>query len=75
MSDNQFLNKNKFSKMVEQIVHEKRLSYIEAVINICTENNLEVEDVSKYITSIVKDKIEAEARSLNFLPKQNTLPI
>lgn len=75
MSDNQFLNKNKFSKMVEQIVHEKRLSYIEAVINICTENNLEVEDVSKYITGIIKDKIEAEARNLNFLPRQNTLPI
>jgi hypothetical protein len=56
-------------------VHEKRLSYIEAIINICNENNLEVEDVSKYITGIIKDKIEAEARNLNFLPRQNTLPI
>jgi UDP-glucose 6-dehydrogenase len=49
----QFLNKNQFTKMVENVVHEKRLSYIEAIINICNENNLEVEDVSKYITGIV----------------------
>jgi hypothetical protein len=61
--------------MVESAVHEKRLSYIEAIINICNENNLEVEDVSKYITGIIKDKIEAEARNLNFLPRQNMLPI
>ena len=71
----QFLNKAQFSKLVENAVHEKRLSYIEAIINICNENNLEVEDASKYITTILKDKIEAEARKLNFLPRQNTLPI
>jgi hypothetical protein len=61
--------------MVENVVQEKRLSYIEAVVDICNENELEVEDISKYITGIIKDKIEAEARNLNFLPKQNTLPL
>jgi len=61
--------------MVENVVQEKRLSYIEAVVDICDENELEVEDISKYITGIIKDKIEAEARNLNFLPKQNTLPL
>lgn len=71
----QFLNKAQFSILVEAAVHEKKLSYIEAIINICEENNLEPEDVGKYISNIVKDKIEAEARSLNFLPKHNTLPI
>jgi hypothetical protein len=61
--------------MVENIVQEKKLSYIEAVVDICDENKLEVEDISKYITGIIKNKIEAEARNLNFLPKQNTLPL
>ena len=73
--DKQFLNKSQFSQLVEKAVHEKRLTYIEAIINICEENSLEPEDVGKYVTSIIKDKLEAEARSLNFLPKQNTLPI
>lgn len=73
--DKQFLNKSQFAKLVEAAVHEKKLSYIEAILNICEENNLDPEDVGKYISNIVKDKIEAEARSLNFLPKHNTLPI
>ena len=73
--ETQFLNKNRFSKLVENAVHEKKLSYIEAIIDICTENDLEIEDAGKYISNIIKDKIEAEARSLNFLPRQNTLPI
>lgn len=70
-----FLNKSRFSKLVEEVVYEKKITYIEAVIDICTENNLEVEDVSKYVTGIIKDKIEAEARNLNYLPKQSMLPI
>jgi uncharacterized protein YdhG (YjbR/CyaY superfamily) len=70
-----FLNKNQFSKMIENVIREKKLSYIEAIIDICEENNLEPEDIAKYINSIIKDKLEAEARSLNFLPRQNTLPL
>lgn len=61
--------------MIESVIHEKKLSYIEAIVYICEENNLEPEDVVKYINNIIKDKIEAEARSLNFLPRQNTLPL
>lgn len=61
--------------MIENVIREKKLSYIEAIIDICEENNLEPEDIAKYINSIIKDKLEAEARSLNFLPRQNTLPL
>jgi hypothetical protein len=48
---------------------------MEAILDICEENDLEPEDISKYISGIIKDKLEAEARSLNFLPRLNTLPI
>jgi hypothetical protein len=61
--------------MIENVIREKKLSYIEAIIDICEENNLEPEDIAKYINGIIKDKLEAEARSLNFLPRQNTLPL
>tara|TARA_R100001377_G_scaffold77815_2_gene55280 strand:- start:78 stop:305 length:228 start_codon:yes stop_codon:yes gene_type:complete len=75
MIETEFLNKAKFTKMVEEAVHKKRLSYIDAIVHICSETNIEPEDVNRFITSIVKDKIEAEARSLNYLPRQNTLPV
>jgi hypothetical protein len=73
--DKLFLNKNHFTKMIESTTREKNLSYMEAIIDICEENDIEPEDIAKYISGIIKDKLEAEARSLNFLPRLNTLPI
>jgi len=70
-----FLTKTKFSKMVEEVVYVKRLSYMDAVIHICEENEFEIEDMRKYISNVIKEKIEAEAMRLNFLPRQNTLPV
>jgi hypothetical protein len=68
-----FLTKAKFSKLVESTVIEKRLSYMDAIVWLCEEHNIEIEDVRKFINPIIKDKLEAEARRLNFLPRQNTL--
>lgn len=70
-----FLNKAKFTQMVEDNVRGKQLSYMEAVINVCEDNDLEIEEIKKFISPVVKEKIEAEAMSLNFLPRQNTLPM
>lgn len=75
MIETKILNKTKFSKMVEEIVHKKNLSYIDAVVHLCDDTNIDPEDVAKFISNILKDKIEAEARNLNYLPRQNTLPV
>ena len=68
-----FLTKSKFSKLVEQTVFEKRLSYMDAIVWLCEQHNIEIEDCRKFINSIIKDKLEAEARRLNFLPRTNEL--
>lgn len=75
MDENQFLTKNKFSKMVEKTVISNRLSYIDAIVHLCEVNDIEMEDVSKFINTTLKEKIEAEAMRLNWLPRQNTLPV
>jgi hypothetical protein len=69
----QFLTKSKFSKLVEAVVINKSLSYMEAILHLCEENDIDPEDVRKFISPIIRDKLEAEAMNLNFLPKQNTL--
>jgi|TARA_B100001093_G_scaffold277143_1_gene264863 hypothetical protein len=48
---------------------------MDAIIHLCEENNIEIEDIRKYISPVIKNKIEAEATNLNFLPQQNCLPI
>lgn len=69
-----FLTKTKFSKMVEETVLEFQMSYMDAIVFLCTENNIEIEDVKKYISTIIKSKLEVEAMNLNYLPRQNSLP-
>jgi len=73
MIEEKFLNKSKFTEIVEETVIEKQLSYMDAVLYICDMNSIDLEDVKKFISPIIKGKIEAEAMALNFLPKQNTL--
>ena len=72
--EDHFLNKQKFSKLIEDTVQSDRLSYMDAIINVCEEHFIDIEDVRKFISTSIKDKIEAEARELNYLPKLNSLP-
>ena len=69
-----FLNKEKFSTEVEDTVKKFRISYIEAIVHLCDEKTIEVELVKPYINNIIKNKLESEARELNYLPHMNTLP-
>lgn len=70
-----FLNKNRFTKMVEKVRLEKSLSYIDSILYICETYKIDEMDVKKYLTDIIKQKVESEAMDLNLVPRQNTLPI
>ena len=59
--------------MIEEAVVQKKLSYMDAILDICEKNNIEPEDVRKFVSPIIRDKLEAEAMSLNLLPKTNSL--
>jgi hypothetical protein len=73
MIEEKFLTKSKFSKLVERTVIEKRISYMDAIVWLCEKHSIEIEDVRKFISPIIKNKLEAEARKLNFLPRTNEL--
>ena len=71
MSD--FLNKSKFTQLIEKTVSELKIGYMDAVLYLCDKNDIDPQDVNKFISPIIKGKIEAEAMKLNFLPKTNSL--
>ena len=73
MIEDEFLTKSKFTKLIEATVSELHIPYMEAILHVCDKNDIEPEDVKKFISPIIKDKLEAEAMQLNFLPKGNTL--
>ena len=72
--ESNFMNKKKFTKMVEDCVRTKSMSYMDTVVYLCEQNNLEIEDVKKYIAISIKEKIEFEAMKLNFLQRTESLP-
>jgi len=64
-----------FSLEIENIAKEKKISHMEAVLWFCNKQGIEPDTVSSLISKSLKEKIEANARELNFLPRQAQLPI
>ena len=73
MIEDKFLTKSKFTKLIERTVSDLSIPYMEAILQVCDKNGIEPEDVKKFVSPVIKNKVEAEAMNLNFLPKQNTL--
>ena len=64
-----------FTIEIENIVKDKNLTHMEAVLWYCQNEGIEPDTVGSLISKGLKQKIEANARELNFLPKQAQLPI
>ena len=71
--EEQFLTRAKFTKLIESTVAEKKMPYMDAILQLCEKNDIDIEDIKKFISPIIKDKLEAEAMNLNYLPKKNSL--
>jgi|TARA_A200000159_G_scaffold21008_1_gene17722 hypothetical protein len=51
------------------------MTYIDAIVWICEKNNIEIEDIKKYLNLSIVENLEKEAMDLNILPKVNTLDV
>tara|TARA_R100000005_G_C4899549_1_gene142380 strand:- start:460 stop:693 length:234 start_codon:yes stop_codon:yes gene_type:complete len=74
VESDQFLTKSKFTKLIEETVKDHKSSYMDAIIHICDKIDVDLEDVRRFVSPVIREKLEAEAMRLNFLPRQNTLP-
>ena len=63
-----FMTQAKFSGMVEEVVKNSDglVNYIDAVIVVCDDLDIEVETVNKLISKPLKDKIKFNAQQLNY---------
>lgn len=66
-----------FMQEIEDMVKEKGMEYIDAVLLYCDENDIEVETAAALIkgSAKMKAKIQIEAESNNYLPKTGKLPL
>jgi hypothetical protein len=65
---------NTFSLEVENLVKDSDMSYMDAIVWTAATKELEVEAAAKMLNKNIKNKLEAEARDLNFLPRESKLP-
>ena len=63
-----------FAEEVEKLASNTG-SYIDSVIELCEKYNIEPQVAAKMLTRPIVEKIEAEGRESNSLPKVSTLPI
>tara|TARA_B100002003_G_scaffold226398_1_gene233146 strand:+ start:760 stop:978 length:219 start_codon:yes stop_codon:yes gene_type:complete len=64
-----------FTNTIENIVKEKQITHMEAVLHYCEKEGIDPQTVKSLISKGLKEKIEANARDLNFLPRQAQLPV
>ena len=72
---NSLMTPKKFSMNIEKVLKSGECSYLDALIDYCDKNSVEPEQIKPLITKSLKEKLEVNARELNFLPKVTTLPI
>ena len=67
----------KFAMIIENKVSldKGQTSYMDAILDYCARNEIEPDAVAPLISKPLKEKLEADARELNFLPRVATLPV
>ena len=69
------MTSKEFVIIIEKIKRDKKVSYIDAIVDYCDKHGIDTASVGKLISKPSKEKIEAEARNLNLLQKTGSLPI
>jgi len=61
---------NKFALIIEDIVKTKRISYINAILEYCKDNEIDPSNTKSMINKTLKEKIAYEAQNLNMLKEK-----
>ena len=64
-----------FSLEIEKIAFQKRCTHLEAISIYCEQIGIEPVSTAKLLTKSLKEKVEANAIDLNYLPKSAKLPM
>ena len=72
------MNSKEFSLIIEGVVKDKRpITYMDAILWYCEQNQIEVESVGRLISKALKEKIQVEAAKQNLIKIEATgkLPV
>jgi hypothetical protein len=70
-----FTTSKTFTNAIEIIAKEKNITHMDAILWYCDKEGIEPDTINSLVSKSLKEKIEANARELNFLPKCAQLPV
>jgi hypothetical protein len=71
----EIITPTKFGILIETMVLDKKISYIDACLEYCTDKNIEPMSLGRLVNKSLKQKIQVEAENLHYFPKTNALPV
>jgi len=69
------ISREQFCKEVHDLMSEKQIPAVDAIIMRCQVHEIELEDVAPLIDAKMKSDLEQEFREMNYLPRIATLPL
>jgi hypothetical protein len=76
MIEDSILTKKKFAVLVEENVLNLQMTYMDAILKVCEDRELDPADIGKLVSPVIKDKLEAECVELRLLEgTTNQLPV
>tara|TARA_B100001996_G_scaffold112336_1_gene85044 strand:- start:573 stop:788 length:216 start_codon:yes stop_codon:yes gene_type:complete len=71
------MNSKEFSLKIEAMVKEKKMPYMDAIIDYCKTHDIDVGTINSMVNKSLKEKIKHEAINLKMLKekKGGTLPV
>ena len=71
--EEKFMTPSKFSMEIERLVKTSNglITYIEAVVTFCQENEIEMESVPKLLSKPLKERLRHEAQRMNYIKKSS----
>lgn len=64
------INKEEFSREIEEFVAKTGSSYIDATLHLIDKRGIEIESSAKMLSKIIKEKLETEASEANMLKEK-----
>jgi hypothetical protein len=65
------ISKKEFTEKVEKLLLNKNVDVMSAILKICEEHLLEPESAKRLLSQPLKEKLEAEATSLNMINRNS----
>ena len=70
-----FRSPTEFSLYIEERVSKERIGYMDAIIDYCTNSEVDIENIGNLVTTSLKEKLRYEAEEANMMKPRGRLPV